>query len=157
MTSESLLSYYSFLLCLFHGAINLIIVSDEINQSIMRVSGVVAFFDNLTMKNIGKTSVGMSNWCYQSKCSPDGAIQWLLVKPWTSSIGRCARYCTAASQWPSKRPALLVYLLIVVCLSVAWRMLGQYGASSHLMPASTGFQSSPEHATLGDTPCYGQL
>ncbi len=54
MTSESLLSYYSFLLWLFHGAINLIIVSDEINQSIMKVSGVVAFFDNLTMKKHNK-------------------------------------------------------------------------------------------------------
>ena len=42
MTSESLLSYYFFLLWLFHGAINLIIVSDEINQSInihMSVAG----------------------------------------------------------------------------------------------------------------------
>ncbi len=24
---------------------------------------------------------------YQSKCSPNGGIQWLLVKPWTPSIG----------------------------------------------------------------------
>ena len=51
------------------------------------------------------TGVGMSLLCYWSECLPNGGIQWLLVKPWTSSIGRCARYCTAASWWPSKWPA----------------------------------------------------
>ncbi len=56
---------------------------------------------------------------YWSKCLPNGGIQWLLVKPWTSSIGRCVRYCTAALQWPSKRPDFLVYLLFIVCLPVA--------------------------------------
>jgi hypothetical protein len=56
---------------------------------------------------------------YWSECSPNGGIQWLLVKPWTSSIGQCARYCTAALQWPSKQPALLVFLLIVVYVSAA--------------------------------------
>ena len=33
--------------------------------------------------------------------SPDSGIQWLPVKPWTCSIGRCAPRRTAASPWKS--------------------------------------------------------
>ncbi len=51
-------------------------------------------------KKTQKNNVGMSNWCYWSKCLPNGSIQWLLVvKPWTSSIGRCAWYCISALPW----------------------------------------------------------
>ncbi len=42
--------------------------------------------------------------------------------------------------------------LLFVCL-LPWRLLGQYGASSHPMPASSGFQSSPGHTTLGNAVC----
>jgi hypothetical protein len=35
-------------------------------------------------------------------------------------------------------------------LLLPWRPLGQYGASSHLMAASSGFWYSPAHATLGN-------
>jgi hypothetical protein len=30
---------------------------------------------------------------------PDGGIQWLRMKPWMCSIGRCASHHTAASAW----------------------------------------------------------
>ena len=43
-----------------------------------------------------------------------------------------------------------VYLLIVVCLPVA---LAAAGAIRSPMPASSGFQSSPGHAALGDSAC----
>ena len=45
-------------------------------------------------KTSEKNNVGMSDWFYWSKClpNPNGGIQWLLVKPWTSSIGQCVRY-----------------------------------------------------------------
>jgi hypothetical protein len=36
------------------------------------------------------------------------------------------------------------------CLLLPWRLLGQYGASSCLMAASSGSRSSPGHAALGD-------
>jgi hypothetical protein len=41
-------------------------------------------------------------------------------------------------------------LLIVVCLPVALVAAGRYGANSRPMAASSGFQSSPGHAALGD-------
>ncbi len=39
--------------------------------------------------------------------------------------------------------------LLYICL-MPWRQLGRYGASSCPMLASSGFQSSPGHATLGN-------
>jgi hypothetical protein len=47
------------------------------------------------------------------KCAPGGTVQWLLGEPWTPSIGRCARYHTGASAWPSKRVASEVHLIVV--------------------------------------------
>jgi hypothetical protein len=41
------------------------------------------------------------------------------VKHWTSYIGQCALYCTAASQWPSKWSAKLVHFIIVVLFAAA--------------------------------------
>ena len=41
--------------------------------------------------------------------SPNGDIQWLRVKPWSCSIGRCAPNCNGASAWSLKLPANLVY------------------------------------------------
>ncbi len=58
----------------------------------------------------------MSFLCYWTKYLPDGGIQWLLVKPWTSFIKQCAWLSTGTLPWPSKWPALSVYFLIVVCL-----------------------------------------
>jgi hypothetical protein len=43
------------------------------------------------------------------KYSPDGGVQWLLVKPWTPFIGQCMRHCTSASSRPSKRVSTVVY------------------------------------------------
>ncbi len=42
--------------------------------------------------------------------------------------------------------------LLFVCL-LPWRPLGQYGASSCPMPASSGFRISPGHAALGNAIC----
>jgi hypothetical protein len=41
-------------------------------------------------------------------------------------------------------------VLLSFCFLLPWRLLGQYGASSCQMAASSGFWSSPEHAALGD-------
>ena len=49
--------------------------------------------------------VCMSDWWYQSKCLPDGGVQWLLAKFWTSSIRQCAWYRTGTLPWPLKWPA----------------------------------------------------
>jgi hypothetical protein len=38
-------------------------------------------------------------------------------------------------------------------LLLLWRLLGQYGASSRPMVASSGFPGSPGHAVLGDAVC----
>jgi hypothetical protein len=43
-------------------------------------------------------------------------------------------------------------LLLLICLLLPWRLLGQYRASSCPM-ASSGFRSSPGHAALGDALC----
>ncbi len=43
--------------------------------------------------------------------SPNGCIQWLLVKPGMCSIGRCAPHCTAPSAWWSKLPATSQHFL----------------------------------------------
>ncbi len=42
-----------------------------------------------------------------------------------------------------------IYLLSF-CLLLPWQPLGEYEVSSRLMVASSGFQSSPGHATLGN-------
>ncbi len=42
--------------------------------------------------------------------------------------------------------------LLFVCL-LPWRPLGQYGASSCPIPASSGFRSSPGHTTSGNAVC----
>ena len=49
----------------------------------------------------------------QCKHSPEGGIQWLLVKPRVCSIWRCDPHRTAASAWQSKSPAFDVYFFVV--------------------------------------------
>jgi hypothetical protein len=44
-------------------------------------------------------------------------------------------------------------ILLSFCLLLPWWPLGQYGASSRLMAASSGFWSSPGHAALGNALC----
>ena len=97
-----------------------------------------------------RRGVGMSGWCHWRKCSPNGVIQWLLEKPWTSSIGQCVWYLNGTPPWPSKWPAKLVHLSSMFCLLSPWRPPGQYGVSSCPMAVSSGFQCSHGHATLGD-------
>jgi hypothetical protein len=76
-------------------------------------------FNKLIMKKLKKPGVGMTNYSYWRKYSPDGSTQWLLVKPWTSSIGQCTRYCTIAPPKPSKWPAKWVHFFIVLAFPVA--------------------------------------
>jgi hypothetical protein len=76
------------------------------------------------MKNIKNTGVGMSDGFYWPQNLPDDRVQWLLVKPWTSSIGQCAWYCTGAPPRPSKWPAKQVHLFLVVLFAVALAAAG---------------------------------
>jgi hypothetical protein len=41
---------------------------------------------------------------------PDGGVQWLLLKPWTCCIKRCAPYRIGAPPWQSKWPVDEVHL-----------------------------------------------
>ena len=45
------------------------------------------------------------------------------------------------------------FLLLLFCLLLPWRPLGQYGGRSYPMAAPSGFWSSPEHASLGNLLC----
>ncbi len=63
-----------------------------------------------------KNKAGMTNCNYWPQYLPNGGIQWLLPKPWTSSIGQCAWYCTCAPSRPSKRPwRLVIFCRLFVC------------------------------------------
>jgi hypothetical protein len=62
-------------------------------------------FDNEKIEK--KTAVAISDLYYRTLYSSDGGVQWLLVKPWTSSIGQCTRYCTGALPQPSTWPPFL--------------------------------------------------
>ena len=57
---------------------------------------------------------------------------------------------TTASRWPLKQPSKWVHITSLYCLLSPWRPPGRYGVSSRPMAASSGFQSSPGHAALGD-------
>ncbi len=57
---------------------------------------------------------------------------------------------TGAPPRPSKWPAKLVIFLLSFCLLLPWQLLGQYGASSHLMAVYSGFWGSPGHAPSGN-------
>jgi hypothetical protein len=105
------------------------------------------------MKNLKKTGVPVTNCNYWPQYLPNGGVQWLLPKPWTSSIGRCVQYCTSAPPRPSKLPANLVHFLLLFHLLLLWQLLRQYGEISLPMAASSGFQGSPVHAALGDAVC----
>jgi hypothetical protein len=84
----------------------------------------VTFFYKLVTKKLKKTGVGTLDGFYWLQYSPNGGVQWLLPKPWTSSIRHCARYCTGAPLWPSKWPAKLVHFFIVVLFAVALAAAG---------------------------------
>jgi hypothetical protein len=61
----------------------------------------------------------MSLLCYWPQYLPNGGVQWLLVKLWTFSIKQYTQYSTGAPPRPSKWPAKLVHLFIVVLFAVA--------------------------------------
>jgi hypothetical protein len=92
---------------------------------------------------------------YWPQYLPDGGVQWLLPipKPWIFSIEQCARCGTLAPPRPSKLSANLVHFLLLFYLLLPWQPLGQYRVSSCPMAASSGFQSSPGHAPLGNAIC----
>ncbi len=95
----------------------------------------------------------MTDCIYWPQYSPGGGVQWLQPKPWTSSIGQYARYCTGATLGPSKWQAKLAHFLSLFYLLFCWWLLGQYGASSCPMAASSGFPGSPGHAASGNAVC----
>ncbi len=95
----------------------------------------------------------MTNCMYRLQYLLDGGVQLLLPKPWTSSIGGCAGIVPAHRRGHQNgQKSWSIYLLLFYLL-LTWRPLGQYGASSPLMAASSGFQSSPGHAASGDAIC----
>jgi len=48
----------------------------------------------------------------RSDWSPDGRVQWLLVKPWSCRIGRCRMYCFNATARSLKWPSTEVHLFV---------------------------------------------
>jgi hypothetical protein len=109
------------------------------------------------MKKLKKTEVGVTNCNYRPQYLPNGGIQWLLPKPWTSSIKQCMQHRTGALLRPSKWSSKYVHFLLLCHLLLHWRPLGQYGASSHLMAASRCFQISLGHATSGSAICIAPV
>jgi hypothetical protein len=73
----------------------------------------------MTMKKNQKNSACMTDCNYWLQYLPNGSVQWLLPKPWTSSIGQCVRYCTGAPPWKLKWPAKLAHFFIVILFAVA--------------------------------------
>jgi hypothetical protein len=62
----------------------------------------------------------MTDCIYRLQYLPDGGIQWLLPKPWTSSIGQCVHRRTAgAIEMASKVVPFFVVVLFAVALAVA--------------------------------------
>jgi hypothetical protein len=49
------------------------------------------------------------------------------------------------------------FFCCLFCLLLAWWLLGQYGASSCPMAASSDFQSSPGHAASGNAICIAPV
>jgi hypothetical protein len=48
------------------------------------------------MKKLEKNGICMTSCNYWPPIPPNGCVQWLLPKLWTSSIRGCAWYCTGA-------------------------------------------------------------
>jgi hypothetical protein len=98
----------------------------------------------------------MTNCCYWPQYSPDGGVQWLLVKPWTLHWVMCTvMYRRIAMAIKTASKVGVCFSCHFIC-SCTWRLLEQYGASSCLMAASSGFWGSPRHAALGDAVCIVQ-
>jgi hypothetical protein len=57
--------------------------------------------------------------CMRDQYLPNGGVQWLLPKPWTSSIGQCVQYYTGAPPRPSKWQEKLVHSFVMVSFAVA--------------------------------------
>jgi hypothetical protein len=61
----------------------------------------------------------MTNYIYQPQHLPNGGVQWLLPKPWTSFIEGCAQYHTSALPRPLKWPAKFIHFFVVILFAVA--------------------------------------
>ncbi len=81
-------------------------------------------FQHVDNEKHQKTGIAMSLLCYRLQYLPDGGIQWLLVKPWISSIGWYMRYCTGTPLQPSKWLAKLVHFFVAVLFAVALAAAG---------------------------------
>jgi hypothetical protein len=112
--------------------------------------------NKLTVKKLEKNGVCVTNCKYWLQYLPNGGAQWLLPKPWTSSIGQCMWYCTGA---PAQRhghqngqQSWSIFSSVFCLMSPCWPPR-QYGESSRPMVVSIGFRGSHGQAALGDAVC----
>ncbi len=110
----------------------------------------IPFVASWRWKNSRETGVLVTDCNYWPQYLPDGGDQWFQLKPWTTSIGQCARYCTSASAQLSKRLAIMIHFLLLYRLMLSWQPLGQYDVNTHSVAASSGFQVSHGPPPLGD-------
>ncbi len=102
------------------------------------------FFQRVDDEKHKNTFVAMFLLCYRQQYLPDGGVQWLLVKPWTSPVHLRGRQ-NGQQSWSI---FLLSFFLIL-----PWQPLGQYRVSSCPMAVSSGSRGSPWHAPSGDVLC----
>ncbi len=109
------------------------------------------FCSKLTMKKLRK------NWRIGDQLQLLAAIlarwhdQWLQLKPWTTSIGQCMRYCTGTSARLSKRLEIMVHFFIVffVCCHPG----GRWGNTTWILtrwqhPVASGLAMDPLHRAM---------
>jgi hypothetical protein len=77
-------------------------------------------YDEKTQKN----GICVTDCMYRQQYLPNGGVQWLLPKPWTSSIRQCTWYCTGAPPQPLKWPEKLVHFFVVISFAVALAAAG---------------------------------
>ena len=109
----------------------------------------MAFFDNLTIKYT--TTNGGRH--VQLMVLEQVFAQWQRLVAFRKPMNLLhwvMRDSTGTPPQPSKRPATWVHFTLLFCLLLPWQLPGQYGASSCLMTASSGFRCSPGHAALGN-------
>ncbi len=87
--------------------------------SLMGLEIVQLFFASLPCKS--QVEVVFCQWFFSKSSTmaatgairrghlPNDSIQWLCMKPWVHSIGRCTPRCTTVSAWPSILPTICLH------------------------------------------------
>ncbi len=111
-------------------------------------------FSGPTMKKLGKKQCFfVSLPTIRHNTCPMVVFSGILQSPRPPPLGNVRGYVPAHRHGHQFSHLLrCICWLLFVCL-LPWWPLGQYGASSCLIPASSGFQSSPGHAALGNAIC----